>query len=175
MRYVSGISVWILALCASAQEPQADAVQATPANPQQQVLEELTVTGERPLGVLRSELRDAEDALYAAFNELVEDPRFEISCEFQRPIGSLIHRRVCQPAYVRESQSQATRIAQDSITGASDPGILGFSANADSEIALLQQAMLEKMTETIQGNPDLMRLFLQYRETQARLEEALSE
>ncbi len=175
MRYLSGLSVLTFAFAAAAQDSPTDAESAIPENAQQQVLEELTVTGEKPLGVLRAELEDAEDALYAAFNDAIDDPRFEISCEFVRPIGSLVHRRVCQPGFVREAQYEATHTVRRGISGASDPGLLEFSGNPEAGLAAMHQEMIQLMAETIEENPDLMQIFLHYRETQAALLEAQNE
>jgi hypothetical protein len=179
----------LVALAAKAQEeppaeqPPADEPAAS--TEQHPVIEELTVTGDRPLGDLRHELQDAENAFYAAFNELVENPKFKVECNWVAPLGSLIHRRVCQPAYVRELQYSATQMALRTgvggqVPGASiqqsfDPGAVQFASNADGSILALQNQLKQVMAETVRSNPDLAQLFLDYLRSQQTLKTALGE
>jgi hypothetical protein len=165
-------AVLVLVACAAkaqeelpAEQPPADQPPAAAA--QQPVIEELTVTGERPPGVLRDELLDAENAFYGAFNQLVDNPKFKVECDWVAPLGSLIHRRVCQPAYGRELQYQATQMALR--TG------VDFASNADSSSLRLQSQLMQVMAETIRSNPELMQLFLDYLRSRQTLETALSE
>jgi hypothetical protein len=161
-----------------ADEPPTSAVQDA-------VIEELTVTADRPLGVLRDELRDAENTFYAAFNELVDDPKFKVECDWVAPLGSLIHRRVCQPAYARELQYRATQMALRTGGGGQnpgastqssfDPGLVEFASKADASSLRLQSRLMQVMAETIQSNPELMQLFLDYLRSRQTLETALSE
>jgi len=166
---------------ASAEQPPAD--QPAASAEQSPVIEELTVTGDRPLGVLRHEVLDAENAFYKAFNELVDEPKFKVECDWVAPLGSLIHRRICQPAYVRELQYDATQMALRTGVGASipgaslqssfDPGAVEFASRGS--ILQLQNELKQRMAEAIRSNPELAQLFVEYLQSQKTLETALGE
>lgn len=56
--------------------------------------DEIIVRGRRG-AELRLEMERAENAIFARFNEINSDDRFDIECSMEPPIGSRIDRRVC--------------------------------------------------------------------------------
>jgi hypothetical protein len=57
--------------------------------------DEVIVRGRRGVE-LRLEIEGAENAIFARFNDINSDDRFDIGCRMQAPIGSRIDRRVCE-------------------------------------------------------------------------------
>jgi hypothetical protein len=61
-----------------------------------QALEEVLIEGNRnSLSSARKAIDDAEDRLYARFNELSEGDAFDIECSVEAPTGTLLKRRMC--------------------------------------------------------------------------------
>ena len=56
--------------------------------------DEIIIRGRRG-AELRLEMERAENAIFARFNEINSDDRFDIVCRLEAPIGSRIDRRVC--------------------------------------------------------------------------------
>lgn len=66
--------------------------------------DEVIVRGRRG-AELRVEIERAENAVFARFNEINSDDRFDIVCRLEPPIGSRIDRRVCQSNDWREQDA----------------------------------------------------------------------
>jgi hypothetical protein len=86
--FVAGL---FAALCAN---PLA-AMEAPAAEP----IEEITVTGQR----LRMKVSEAEDAMYALFNDLNTDDRYDIVCTMEVRVFSHIRQKRCVPQYARDA------------------------------------------------------------------------
>jgi hypothetical protein len=63
--------------------------------------DEIIVRGRRGAD-LRLEVERAENAIFARFNDINSDDRFDITCRLEAPIGSRIDRRVCESNDWRE-------------------------------------------------------------------------
>src|SRR5687767_12369274 len=60
-------------------------------------LEEVLIEGNRhSLSSARKAMEDAEDRLYARFNELNEADAFDVECRWEAPTGTLLKSRVCE-------------------------------------------------------------------------------
>jgi hypothetical protein len=72
------------------------------------LLEEIRVVGDRSFFAIRFQIRDAEESLYAMFNELNSSDEFDIHCETIRITSTNIPRRICEPYFmVRARQANA--------------------------------------------------------------------
>lgn len=138
-------------------------------------LEEITVRAERPLGVLRAEVADAERALYEMFNAVIADPDLEIECKYRKPLGSLIGARVCEPAYVRELRAAATRRAMRMQSGGGlDLSVMRVTGDATTEISRKDEELLDEMADAVNTNPALMEALVDYLQKKRALETALA-
>ena len=73
-----------------------------------EVIEEIIVWGDMSMSALRGKLRIAEDRAFSMFNELNNNPEFEVLCENKiRRVGSNLRQRVCNPAYVDQLYREA--------------------------------------------------------------------
>ena len=73
-----------------------------------EVIEEIVVWGDMSMSALRGKLRITEDRAFSLFNELNNNPEFEVFCENKiRRLGSNLKKRVCNPAYVEKLYREA--------------------------------------------------------------------
>jgi hypothetical protein len=68
--------------------------------------DEVIVRGRRGAEI-RFEIESAENAIFARFNDINSDDRFDIVCRSEAPLGSRIDRRICQSNDWREQDSNA--------------------------------------------------------------------
>jgi hypothetical protein len=85
--------------------------------------DEVIVRGRRGVE-LRLEIERAENAIFARFNDINSDDRFDIACRLEAPIGSRIDRRVCESndwreqaanfaaAWVRQSRGEGGQLPE---------------------------------------------------------------
>jgi hypothetical protein len=107
---------------------------------------------------LRAELIKAEDAFYAQFNQLVEDPELRVWCRTEPPIGSHIHRRVCEAQFVESARAV---FAREMIQGLGDAALGGtylFPAPPDSAIANTEVTFHREIERLIRDNASLREL-----------------
>ncbi|MEY4641280.1 MAG: hypothetical protein RLZZ227_1274 [Pseudomonadota bacterium] len=69
-----------------------------------QPIEEITVTGQRSMFELRLQVQDAEDAMFALFNEINTDDQYDVICTVETRVFSHVKERVCLPVYARDAQ-----------------------------------------------------------------------
>ena len=98
----------------------------------QRPIEEITVRTEQTVMAIRFQLREAQDDMFAKFNELNNNDEFDISCRSVRHAGSHIPRRECEPRFfARERQSNSIQvISQMRDDGAPSGGGLGGASVA---------------------------------------------
>lgn len=127
-------------------------------------LDEVVVSGRLDsLSGLRMALVEAEDRFYERWNELNDDPRFDVQCRIEAPTGSNLKRRMCAPNLVDEK----TRESALQFAGVTNGTTIYKSTYA---IRLEAAAELKKRTLLmIENDPDLRRALLE----RARLEELL--
>jgi hypothetical protein len=156
-----------LALNAYGQTPQQTAGRGS--------FDELIVSADRPLGVLRDELVLGEDLFYSALNIILDNPDFRIECRYAENLGSNISTRICEPGFLaREEQfgMQRSIAIHRSTSSNVDPGTLAASANSSAQVAKLQAELRERMAAAVNEHPELRILFANYRARQAALERA---
>jgi hypothetical protein len=114
--------------------------------------EEVTVVAPRSPDALRRELEQAREDLYALFNELNTDDRYDIVCKREQVLGTLIRRQVCMTVSERKAYSDAAALYV--LSGAALDPTAGI-ANSGKELAA-------RMVALIDGHPDLRRAVEDY-------------
>jgi len=120
--------------------------QSTEIQPDAEIIDEVTVLGVRELADLRAEVVEAEDAVYAVFNDLNDDDRYDIICKKETRIGSQIPKRVCQARLYRDAVAAE---AEGVVDGEIMPGM---KVNSAKHNAILR----EKMAALANKHPDLL-------------------
>ena len=98
----------------------------------QRPIEEITVNADSNILALRFRLREAEDAMYAQFNDLNSRDEFDIDCKVIRHTRSYIARRECEPKFLtRERQSNVMQVVSQLRDGGvpSGGGLAGAPVN----------------------------------------------
>jgi hypothetical protein len=72
-------------------------------------IEEITVTGQRSLFDLRMKVSEAEDAMYALFNELNTDDKYDVVCKIEIRYFSHIKQKRCLPQYALDALMDAAQ------------------------------------------------------------------
>lgn len=94
--FLSGLLAVLCAAGSTAQEaPLSDSAG--------QRIEEITVTGQRSLFDLRMQVSEAEDAMYALFNDLNTDDKYDIVCKIEIRYFSHIKQKRCLPQYALDA------------------------------------------------------------------------
>ena len=78
-------------------------------------------------GNLRRLVEEAEEAVYARFNEINSDDQFDIYCYIRQEIGSRVLRRRCLPNYWREAD---TEVGEETVRGMQSGGGPAFNPQA---------------------------------------------
>lgn len=176
--------------------------QAQPQVPQRPI-EQITIRAEQTVMALRYQLRRAEDAMYASFNELNNDDDFDITCRSVKRAGTHIAQRECEPRFfTRERQSNAMQVISQmrdgggptggglggaAVAGAGGAGVatnLNFDAiedyqQLDGELKSLlgkkYEAMNEEMFRIASENPDFLNALLRVEAYRQALADARDE
>jgi len=135
----------------------------------QQVLEEITIVGERTTFALRQQIERAENNLYQLFNELNSSDQFNIKCR-NRKRRSHIPRRECEPKFLTRARQANAVMAMAAMRSGGGWGaptqhvpnyVSGNSAMFDYGLDLLQS---ERELKTWEGrtfealNAEMLRL-----------------
>ena len=126
-------------LLAQAPEPASDSI------------DEITVKG-RQLRRLRAEVMRAQEDLYSLINEHVDDPKFHVTCRFERPsfdaldprASTRIKERVCRSEYMRDELQNIAYFARRGVTYDATPRL----ANGG-------RAYSETVAQAINEHPEL--------------------
>lgn len=70
---------------------------------QKDVMEEVTVIGQKQIFTLRKQIIQAEDHAFEIFNILNDDDEYDIHCEMVARTGTRIRKRMCLPNFYREA------------------------------------------------------------------------
>jgi len=121
-------AVYLTALLAALAGTSLSAMAAPAADGAGQPIEEITVTGQRSLLALHLKVSEAEDAMFALYNELNTDDQYDIVCKVEIRVFSHIRQKSCVPRYARDALMEE---AQNLVRG--QPGIparavLGYQA-----------------------------------------------
>ncbi|MEO6185958.1 MAG: hypothetical protein ABIP38_01615 [Steroidobacteraceae bacterium] len=131
---------------------------------------------------LRSEMAKAEQEYITLYNKLNTERQFDIVCRTDRPTGSSISVRTCQPRYMlRAVETAATERMQSAVSAAGSTG--GANANGPdvgaasgggvvSGPADKLQAFRQNVLDVQQQNSELMELGKKRDDLQKRFNEA---
>jgi hypothetical protein len=140
---------------ASTQEQRSDAGAASrplepPAEP------DIVVRGRR--WELRFELRLAEEAVYARFNDINSDDLFDVHCEREKRYGSRMTERRCLSNSWREQDANIGEETARMMQGVPSRGLEPYRAEQARMQRLLQEEMLRLALQDDEMNQAVMRL-----------------
>lgn len=130
------------------------------AMPQNDDMEVIEVKGQRSIFFLEKSIEKSRVAFYDLFNSVNENKKFDIICRLEKPLGSNIAERVCEPRYFKELRAQL--IQERAVSGTkinmslipSDDDVLAASKK-DREASLIH------MQELLLSNPELQAAYLE--------------
>ncbi len=129
-------------------------------------LEEVTAFGIRPLLRLRSEMFEAENLYFAAFNEINSHDDFDIKCDDRVTYtGTRIPQRVCRARFYRDLEAQAAQQFQRDGTGI-PPQV--WLASREALIRSRAAALDAEMRALLETHPGLRDALLAFGEAEER-------
>jgi hypothetical protein len=134
---IATVALYTCAFCsAAASQGESDVSNREPAP----IQEEVVVRGTSP-GELRLQIELAEEAVFARFNEINSDDRFDIVCRSELLIGSRIPRRVCRSNSWREQDASHSFALIQEMQGSSGPNARQFLFEQERMQRLLAEEM----------------------------------
>lgn len=132
--------------------------------------EEVEVIGQRQLYMLEEQLIEAEDAVFALYNELNTDDLYDVSCEWVKPLGTNMKHRVCRPGFIQRAEQSRGQEYMSNITG------MGFTTGTSVELENERHnpILKRKLQEAVASSPELADLMMEHQELKAALEERKS-
>ena len=133
-------------------------------------IEEITVKGRRELRHLRAGVRKAREDLYSLINEHIDDPKFHVTCRFERrPMDPLdprastrIKERVCRSGYMRDELQTVAYFFMRGVVHDATPRLWNNAS-----------VYGEKVAEAFNENPELTDALQRFHRLQAEYSEAL--
>jgi len=133
--------------------PQDSAKSTVASADEEQVMEEITVIGQKQIMSLRQQVYLAEDHAYDIFNTLNDDNDYDVHCKMVANTGTSIKRRTCLPnfyylATAREAQQYLGYL-----------GILSYAAatpSARNDFAMKFPIFKDKVKKLAKQNPDFL-------------------
>ncbi len=143
------MKVWFLAAVAFGAFAAPGVVVAQPP-PSDGEVDEIVVTGQRSLRVLRRDAGLATENFYSLLNDRLNNDEFKVTCRTERAPGSLMTRRVCRTAY---QSSEMARQGQEAFNamGEDDDGNLIFGGTFYDPSPVLLQKNEEFRTAVLQA------------------------
>ena len=140
------LTIFLVAQTALAGEPPEEA------SDPDDVIDEITVSATQTPTAIRRQLIAVENGIYAMFNALNDDDRYDIVCRKETRIGSQIPQRVCLTRIYREALAQATEDEDAAVGGVGANVFRGPGIDASRHNEILRQ----KMAHIANENPELM-------------------
>ncbi|WP_428102182.1 hypothetical protein [Candidatus Rariloculus sp.] len=132
------------------------------------VTEEVVVIGTRTRAALRAQVRDAEDRVFALFNELNDDDDYDIHCRIWERTGTLIGRRVCWANFVGKATTNEATATLNFLKGE-----MGSVAERTTSVFRYKSRILrDKLRATIGENPELLEAVARHNALRRELDEA---
>jgi hypothetical protein len=122
-------------------------------------IDEIVVTGQRSLRLLRREAGQATENFYTLLNQVLDHDDYRITCRNETATGSRISRRVCRAAFQERELQRQARATFDGIE-TDDDGHMSFDGPMyDPTAALLhkQREFADALMEAVNADPDLNR------------------
>ena len=137
---------------------------------QEPLPEEVEVIGQRQLFMLEEQLVEAEDAVFALYNELNTDDLYDVKCEWEKPLGTNMRHRVCRPGFIQAAERSRGQEYMSNING------MGFTTGTSVELDNERHnpILKRKLQEAVQSSPELADLMMEHQELKAALEERKS-
>lgn len=104
----------LLALCNAALAAEDTAEENEPENEAVITLEQIIVTGQRSLFLLRAQIESARESLYSSYNDFSVDDEFDVNCQRVTWTGTHIPEQQCWPAFFERLVAENS---QDSLIG----------------------------------------------------------
>lgn len=121
--------------------------------------EEITITGQKLFRVLEKQIMDAEDHMYAMFNELNDDDQYDIHCHWEARLGTKIKHRECRPKFWDEATAAAGR---ELLTGTAAPPAAAVGAFHYPKLE-------QKLKAVLQENPEFLEATMRHHELREEL------
>jgi hypothetical protein len=142
--------------------------------------EEIIVTGRRMRYELRLEMESAERVVYNLFNELNDEPRFEISCTMHAITGTTRKSQVCQTEFERRALSlegqdylAAYRALLEPRCSGCDPAEPYITAAPSAmSIAPQQRELQGKMREIAETHPEFVDALVRFVDAKGRYDQS---
>ena len=127
--------------------------------------EEVLVTGQRLFRDMERRIREAEDHMYALYNDLNDDDRYDFHCSWDQPTGTRIRVRNCRPQFLIQATSeQATNFLQTQ-QGFMGNGALPVMSVLEHHTPILE----EKLKGFIRENDELLDAVVRHHELREEL------
>jgi len=165
MSSMFGMALAVAALCGASAPSEATAADTPPASSSGPPSDEIIVTG-KAIAQFRLRIRLAEDAVFARFNEINSDDRFDIHCYTRASTGSRIEQRLCLSNSWRaedENYAQAwvAQLRQE------------YGSNPQQYLArqqLMQRRLVDEMRRLTTEDPALAQAMVRLGQTYAAFE-----
>lgn len=127
----------------------------------EQPIDDIVVVGKKSLGDLRRDVFEAEEDFYALFNQLNDEPDYNVRCFYEKATGTNIKNHVCRARFVSKAYSSHA---------ARNGGDLSRVANQDvnPQFAAKTEQYQEKMETLVAENPNLMEALVRYNTVRAQ-------
>lgn len=133
---------------------------AASAQDNEQATDNVVVVGKKSTSQLRKEVYEAEEEFYSIYNELNDDPDYDVRCFYEKATGTQIKNHVCRAKFVSSAYTRhASRNRND----------LSRVANQDADSALAEKSAIyaEKLESLIAANPHLQEALIRYNTARA--------
>jgi hypothetical protein len=114
--------------------------------------EEITVTGPVSLHKLKNEINIAKEAFFTVFNDLNDEPRFDIHCSMVQKPGTRMKFHQCHPNYYLTAMEEEAELIWDGV------GFLNIGAAipATTFIATDNDKLEERIKEAFSNSPEFV-------------------
>ncbi len=143
---VLGIGAGLSGAAVGADEANTESVLSSLAAPPE---DEIVVHGR--LGELREEIRIAQDAVFARFNDINSDDRFDIHCYMEPRLGSHVAGRVCKSNSWRELDASIGNATVQTLRGETG----AKPAEYESAQLYMQDRLRKEMLRLVDEDPQL--------------------
>jgi len=132
--------------------------------------EEVQIIGQRQLFRLEQQLIEAEDAVYALYNEINTDDLYDVNCEWVKPLGTNMRHRVCRPGFIVQAELSRGQEFMSGLTG------MGYTTGTSVELENERHnpILKRKLEEAVRSSPELAARMMEHQELKAALEERKS-
>jgi hypothetical protein len=127
--------------------------------------EEVVVVEKKSTSQLRRDVYDAEEAFYDLYNELNENPEFDVKCYYETQTGTHVKNHVCRAQFVADSYAKHAGRNRNDLTR---------MANQDADPAMVAKTARfeEILGSLVNSNAELQAAFLRYNNARAEFFEA---